>query len=91
MIAGRFNGQDVFANCYPQSGISEMFHKAFPNFKFSSHDKELHAGAWFQVEAEKNYEMQVIVNEAYGRSSGYVLMLQDQNPVTPYEKVTDPL
>ena len=91
MIAVRFDNQDVFAKAIPQPLVPEMFEKVFhdlyalpPEDLGKYLNVDLGKGKWFQVKAGQTYPMEVLISEAYGGLSAYLLMMEEKNPSKPY-------
>lgn len=84
----RFNKETVLCAAYPQPILPDLM-KNFPSLKQeSTKGEKLIKGNWFQVERGKSYEMEVLVSEAYGGKSEFLLLIEERNPSTPYSKRT---
>jgi len=86
-IAVRFDKKTVFLVAY-QRHIGDVA-RDFPGLKMqdSRADRTM-KGEWFQTERGKVYDMEVVVSEAFGGRSTYLLMIEEKNPSAPYPKKT---
>jgi hypothetical protein len=88
LMVVRFNKEVVLFAAFPQPIIPDLM-KNFPGLKQESqHPERAIKGKWFQVERGATYEMEVLVSEAYGGRSEFLLMIEEKNPSNPYPKRT---
>jgi len=79
LMVVRFDKDTVLFAAFPQPFLPDLM-KNFPGLKQESqHPERLIKGKWCQVERGKTYEMEVLVSEAYGGRSEFLLLVEERN------------
>jgi hypothetical protein len=79
LMVVRFDKDTVLFAAFPQPFLTDL-KRNFPGLKQESqHPERLIKGKWFQVERGKTYEMEVLVSEAYGGRSEFLLLVEERD------------
>ena len=90
LMAVRFDKKTVLFAAFPQPFLPDLA-KDFSGLKTEYVRADRTAkGEWFKTQIGKTYEMEVLVSEAYGGRSEFLLMIEEEHPPVPYPKKTQP-